>query len=137
LTANAINAVNTINIAGNAVTFAVSAYSTSNLTVGPSYSTLQSVSISSTGAPVFIMGSTVYQAASTGTVGTLMVRLVRGTTVLSSTILSVQPGDTGTVPIFFTDTVSAGGYTYTIEAASSNVETYHTSRNMFLLETKR
>lgn len=137
LTANAINAVNTINIAGNAVTFAVSAYSTSSLTVGPYYSALQSVSISSTGAPVFIMGSTVYEAASTGTVGTLTVRLVRGGTVLSSISLRVQPGETGVVPIFFTDTVSVGHYTYTIEAASSNVNTYHDSRSMFLLETKR
>lgn len=138
LTANAIDAVNTINIAGNAVTFSVSAYSASGLTVGGSfYSALQSVSITTTGAPVFILGSTVYNAAQSGTTGTLRVRLLRGTNVLSSTSLRVQPGETGTVPIFFTDTVSAGSYTYTLEASSSNVNTTHTSRSMFLLETKR
>ena len=138
LTANAINAVNTINIAGNAVTFAVSAYSTSSLTVDYSYyRTLQSVSISSTGAPVFILGSTVYEASSTEADNSLTVRLVRDGTVLSSINLRVQPWETGVVPIFFTDTVSAGYHTYTIEATCRNVITYHTSRSMFLLETKR
>lgn len=56
LTASAINAVNTINIAGNAVNIPVSAYTAAGISCNFTWTTVASLSIASTGAPIDIYG---------------------------------------------------------------------------------
>lgn len=66
LTASAVNAVNTINIAGNAVTVPVSAYSesTGTISVGTGWYDLQSAYIDADGQPVIVIAT-----ATNGTFG--------------------------------------------------------------------
>ena len=65
LTASAVNAVNTINIAGNAVTIPVSAYTSGAISISTSDVSIQSASIDSQGSPINISASFYINAGNT------------------------------------------------------------------------
>ena len=124
LTASAINAVNTINIANNAVTIPVSSFTASSINNDGTLIELQSVTIVSTGAPITILSS--FRANS----------WYPCTKITRDEIVLVDEYWTSIMAI--SDTPGAGTHTYKLYGGSYNgVIINMAQRYLGLLETKR
>jgi predicted phage tail protein len=132
--------VNTLNIQGNAVTIPVSAYAAANY-VMPSQDTVQTIFVTSTGAPaLLIFGCYLYSANHEG----LYMKLMRDTTV---EIFRVGPGSTditqqligqGMVNGMVIDNPGAGNHNYTLVVGNANGYASNASaRSITYLEVKR
>lgn len=139
LTANAINAVNTINITGQAVTIPVSAYTAGGIGVGSAGVTgpvtVQTATIQSTGAPIYIAANFVFLITSTDHNRSLTATLRRNGNIITEASINGFYVEGGVMPLSITDTPGAGTHSYTIvvQGGPANV----TARSLFLLETKR
>lgn len=140
LTASAINAVDTINIAGNAVTIPVSSFtaSTSFLYTG-SETTIQTASITSIGGMVSISLS--FQTTTSSiTPSNSYSNLRRDGVLVCAAPMDIQAA--GTVSMFsfnFAESPGAGAHTYTLTMSSLTSPEYYYPVNVaiILLETKR
>lgn len=137
LTANAVNAVNTINLAGQAVTIPVSAYSSGSILLSTTSQVMQTCVITSSGAPIAVNGSLYFSPSTTSY---LVVTIERDGTQIYTTIV-VNPIVAAT-PITFaiqiSDTPGAGSHTYTISSYLKTATTcYCWNSSLMLLETKR
>lgn len=124
MTASAVNAVNTINLAGQAVTIPVGAYSSGQTPVG-SYA--QTATIVSTGAPIVISASVVISNNQENITWSLRrngVVIYQGPNIFNPNPLAVA----------FTviDTPGAGSHTYQLGASDSSY-----NRALVLLEVKK
>lgn len=132
-------AVSTLKIQDNAVTLPVSAYTAAGWVTGD----VQSVSITTTGAPLIIIGSVRVKA--TGTAEVLhrpyYVKLKRDTTeIYTSGVLYVFCWGTDTTgytltTIVYRETPSAGTYTYKLNVPGTWVTC--AQRFLFVMETKK
>ena len=139
-------AVDTLELAGQAVTIPVSTYTSGSIALtDTAWTTVQSATITSTGAPISILGSVVCINAPlfSGT-SWFRFRILRGATDLTSAfsgILTVT-GITDAVVIspILQDTPGSGSFTYHIQIYASTAatgDTTSTTRSLLLLETKR
>lgn len=142
-------AVDTLQLANQAVTIPVSVYSSAyiEVPVGTGF-VAQTCSIDSTGAPILVIGSvTAYVPISTSGVSTGYLQLVRdGSTVVGSQTYDALPTDAVSgnygVPltVLCVDTPGAGHHTYSLVLTMYNATTTsgHTgNRTLALLETKK
>lgn len=141
LTAAAINAVDTINIAGNAVTIPNSAFSAGEYrnTAAYTWQDAQTITTTTTGSRVYVSAAGLVLIGSaidvTDTISIIpKFRLVRGSTEL------MQGG--GNCAMSFSDTPSAGTYTYKLQVTSDfgGTPTAYagvSNRSLFVIETKR
>jgi uncharacterized protein YjbI with pentapeptide repeats len=116
--------VGTLSLAGQAVTIPVSAYTAASTSAGTTAVTVQTISITSTGAPILIVTS--------GTVGggaTANVNLLRNGVAIASASFTTPS---------VSDTPGAGTHTYTmtLQGDNNNAATM-SGRLIALLETKR
>lgn len=148
LTADAINAVSTINLAGQAVTIPVSAYTDGSITLSSSVgvqTVIQTCTIASTGSPIFVSASSTFKAtfgSSTTTPLALDILFYRSGTYLSKRTIYTRTGEAFSTT--FTDTPpSAGSYDYEMRVTPVDypidVSPPFTaqSRSIVLLEVKR
>lgn len=139
LTAGAVNAVNTINLAGQAVTIPVSAYTEGSLSNSSSAEqTIQTAAITSSGAPITIIASfTTIAGDGFGGSTSTEIRLRRnGTQIAYSKIWST--GSEFPFAATYRDTPGAGSVTYTLTVVQNTASGTSTqSRSIILLETKR
>lgn len=129
LTASAVNAVNTINIAGNAVTVPVSAYSesTGKISVGTGWYDLQSAYIDTEGQPVIVIA--------TATNGTFGMPLIWGVFDKDGVAIAQSVGDSCAI----TASSSKSG-TFKLKARMPGGSSYNGAimyRSLVLLGAKR
>lgn len=124
LTISQLNVINTANIAGQAVTIPVSAYTAAGISVGSAATvTVQTAAITSTGAPVLIVTSALDSNKE------CQFTLKRDGTVTLAVAYGAAPNVTD---------VAAGYHVYTLEALNTGTSTATVSyRLIALLETKR
>lgn len=130
LTISQVNVIDTLNLAGNAVTIPTSVYSASLI----SYiftGVIQSLSFTSTGGPVFIIGACA--AIDIGGAGG-SIELRRDGVFLTSIPIG---GAYNASAITYTDIPGAGAHTYTMNANNPGNQVNYTNRSLFTLETKR
>lgn len=159
LTADAINAVNTINLAGQAVTIPVSAYTSDVINVYATEAeyTLQTAVIDATGAPIQISYSSFVDGhSSNNETGAIKLRLYRNGVLLHEIFVREKGTISGTVyyvvaselhTAMLSDNPGAGTHTYTLKmifcktcagyAANSGAYIPVSKRGIYLLETKR
>jgi hypothetical protein len=137
LTATAINAVETINIAGNAVTVPVSAFTAGSVTNdGSGWQTIQSVSITTSGSRVFVAtaGTAISVSSESGTTFTPFFRIARNG-------VELMRGGREAIALSFSDTPPAGSYTYELQMIGDPIGTAEgpiaSNRSIFVIETKR
>ena len=135
--------VNTLQLAGQAVTIPTSAYTDGaiQLSGGASGTLVQSVSFTSSGAPVYLAYDFFASATGTnqGTV-TLNLQIKRGSTVIRSIVVASSPSISNYISGAFSDTPGEGVVTYQILIVVSSVFSFTGSvskRSLFTLETKR
>lgn len=127
-------AVDTLQIAGEAVTIPRSSYTSGTLGLTASYTTIQSLSITTGGARVYLSFSCVCKLTGNATTATAIeFRIVRGATpvVDFGGLLGLPPTTdyvTSGVPITYSETPASGTYTYSIQARESSVATGEVSR---------
>lgn len=139
LTATAVNAVNTINLAGNAVTIPVSVYtdaSTSSIWTGGAI--IQQASIQSSGSPIAVFASARLEIHSNNNY-TYTVQIIRdGTVVYQMSAPATYYGITYTFTVAITDTPGVGAHTYYVKLYGAGDDAaYASQRSLILLETKR
>lgn len=120
--------VNTTQITNNAVTWIANAYTDASVAINRSWTTLQTVTITSVGGSLIVSGSVrIDQTANDGSSGYEFVatRLRRDSTVLMEFV-----GYACFLPVMYADNPAAGTYVYTIEA-------YHTDAHSSYGATKR
>lgn len=135
LTAAAINAVNTINLAGQAVTIPLSTFRSTP--AGTDANNIISVTINSTGAPILILvGSQVRGPSPISGATSLQLNLKRNGTVLTSSQVTLDSGaDKASLNLTpYTDTPGAGTHVYSVDRLGA-AEAY--DLGMVVLETKR
>ena len=125
--------VDTLQIAGNAVTIPVSAYSSSSNSF--SGENILSASITSTGGPIHVVGSLYCISVDSGAYFTMQLR--RGSTVLMNAVK--DRGDNGRVVCCLTaaTTPGAGTYTFYIYVSVSSGTAVAYGRSLLLLEAKK
>lgn len=143
-------AVDTLQLAGQAVTIPVSAYTSGNITItGSTETTVQSVSLTSTGAPIFLLftanirnGNGLVEAGDSYYYNPVPteIRIYRGATQIQRTSFS----ESGAMAVTIKDTAGAGNVTYYAKAysiggtqADGSSNAVVSARSLFLLETKR
>jgi hypothetical protein len=142
LTASAINAVNTINIAGNAVTVPASAFTQGSIGVSSTnvWVPVQALVIATTGSRVFVAtsGSAVDGSVPVGD-STFELRAI-----FRLTRNNVELAQSSSPAISFSDTPTASTHTYALEMRAPYVATTTSfssptvsNRSMFSIETKR
>lgn len=137
LTASAVNAVNTINLAGNAVTIPVSVSAT-NEVAGPYPgipTNVLSCSITSTGSPIAIIASCALRNT-TATIGSMTAQLYRdGASIGGAFFLAAN---SSAIAVFTrTDTPGVGTFAYSIVVTAGSGSSYYGARGINLMETKR
>lgn len=148
LTINQVSVIDTLQIAGNAVTVPISATTTSILSFYTDVSELtewelQSISFTSTGSPVSLFTSFVFQGGSGSNATQLInrrVRIYRNSILIHEILL--DPTLSYDVPVVIcADTPAAGSTTYRLVCAGSKSGTSSSggfsSRTIVALETKR
>lgn len=137
LTASAVNAVNTINLAGQAVTIPVGAYTdgASSQANAADRITVQSVTFMSTGAPVFVAGAFSYAGNSSCTGAYL--RIYRNGSEIVKFVSRCAPGDGGSISGVAIDTPGAGPATYSIVLSAVAGIATSSNRSLFAMEVKR
>lgn len=138
LTAAAVNAVDTINIAGNAVTVPSSAYTAGSISSGTGTDTVvQTLTITASGQPVVLIASGAF--INSATYAELTIRIKRDGTEIYSSVSLYQLG--GLFSISAVDTPSSGSRTYTVTVSALSASFYGavtvSSRSMIALEAKR
>lgn len=140
LTASAINAVNTINLAGQAVTIPTSSLSVAGLSIpiDANWYDVQTVTYTSTGAPVLLAYSFDFQGTGTGLNDSMSLRMVYNSTEIYITQCSLGSD----IPLSATTLHSAettGSRTYKIQARVNTGISAMVISNRVLtaLETKR
>ncbi len=143
LTASAINAVNTINIAGNAVTIPVFAYAagpTMFYWAGGAYVPMVSAAIDSAGGMIVIQGGFSGPGSYSDSGASNIVVVQRDGVV----IYSVGGYSAGPVHFIYSDTPGAGAHTYTLGISANIVNNgsgvpgpVYEKMSLFLLEAKR
>lgn len=138
LTADAINAVNTINIAGNAVTIPTSAYTGSDVScAADTDTTIQTVTWTSTGRPTFVSVSVNVEWPGTNVLCQFSLRTGAGVTIWSGYFSSYSR--TGAAIVSFSTTWEAppaGSVTLNLRARPSLMLTT-SEQNLFTLEVKK
>ena len=133
--------VATLNIAGQAVTIPVSAYSASGVDIGGGGShVVISAGITSTGAPIFITATSLVEITDTNNAGAT-VEILRDSTVIYTGLFSPYGQGSGetvrsSCALSLTDTTSAGAHTYYFQFKSAAAGTSY-NNSIMLLETKR
>jgi hypothetical protein len=136
LTADAINAVNTINLAGQAVTIPVSVYTSGPFSyVSGSYVVVQTASITSSGAPILVLANLLFMGDVNNNGGSMRI-LRNGVSIYEGGVRSTYETG-GTLTGVVTDTPGAGGHTYKIEVRATNGMLFPSNISLALLETKR
>lgn len=136
------NKVITDSITNNAVTIPVSAYTASGTSGSTSFTTVQSASIVSTGAPIAIWaGFFAFYYADSGA-PSIEYRLLRNSTVIYGPILVNQSQSVfidGEFMLHILDTPGSGTHSYQLQVAEGNTSNVGsvTSRVVTLLETKK
>jgi hypothetical protein len=131
-------AVDTLHLAGQAVTIPVSSYTSGIMyQSSSSWATAQSATIASTGAPIAIIASLSFKESGNGT-RFYKARIRRGGTVIFE-MPAFEPIVTGeTFSYSISNTPGAGSYTYYIQTSiSANTNIQISARSLVLLETKR
>jgi hypothetical protein len=131
--------VNTTQIASNAVTIPVSSYTSGTLTPsGGSEATIQQVTITSTGEPIFINFTCICTSTAVFGQSSTNLKLYRGTTEVQDfgQMAKMEYGNALPLAISITDTPTAGTHTYYIKA-STFISVNYKSRSMTALEVKR
>lgn len=151
MTADAVNAVSTINLAGQAVTIPIGASTTVNSSISTAATAKLSASISSSGAPIMITasisastrgdyyvdgnGATIYTA-----MGQVFATVSRSGTVISDicSVVRANDGD-GAYTFVLKDTPGVGVFTYAINVYHGHANFVSTMLNagIILLEVKR
>lgn len=137
LTAAAVNAVNTVNVAPNAITLPISAYTAGATTAN----TVQTAVITITDAPIIVLGGiTAENNSNAGFVAVLTLR--RGATVIASASAYLWPNGSGGVPTTLAlppikDEPGPGTYVYTLTTSGSVGNIESTNRGLLLLGVKR
>lgn len=143
LTAAAVNAVNTINIAGQAVTIPVAAYTTTQVSLTTTLTAYQSCAITSSGAPITVIAGAVLSVACVINASSYTIAIKRGATTVYSYTIALNPGEPFKGPFNippFQDTPGAGSQTYTLNAqlaAGGFISGTIEQRSLVLLETKK
>jgi hypothetical protein len=140
LTAQAINAVNTINIAGNAVTVPVSAFTAGSVALSQAFvwETVQSVSITTSGSRVFVATAGTALSVSFGD-GSTAIPIFR----ITRNGVELMRGGREAIALSYSDTPAAGTYTYALQMFSSDAGfnfgagPIANNRSIFVIETKR
>jgi hypothetical protein len=141
-------AVDTLQIANQAVTIPVSAYTSGSVTIGATWTTIQSAAITSTGAPIQIDATTVYTCGGGSSVEYLQMRLLRGVTQVWGSSSYVARNnyqavgyatEYGTAALGIKDTPGSGSVTYYLQMINTlNINTsYAYNRSLKLLEVKK
>lgn len=132
-------AVETLKIADQAVTIPISAYTSGTTTVSTTtYTDVQSASITSTGAPIYVHPSCICKGSGSGI---FKVRILRGSTTLWEG--EVYAINTGAIPVSLgiKDTPGSGTFTYKIQVAKDSgvgaPSIDVSNRALYLLETKK
>ena len=131
-------AVNTLQLAGQAVTIPSGAYSAGTMTVDNNERDLQSVTFTSTGAPVVINVSCVVQASS-GSLGCIFRIRRNGSEIFNSATVHIGSDFTSVIVSFsIQNTPGAGVVTYraTVEKSSTDNGTAR-NRSLSCVELKR
>ena len=130
--------VDTLKIAGNAVTIPVSAYTAGSTGEGG----VQSASIWSTGAPIFVIASYAWQGNANNR-GVITRVLRNGVVVYDSGEVVTPHGSGGLNSVSFRDTPGAGHHAYTLQVLTFPYDgsvggvIYVSARSILLLEVKR
>ncbi len=135
LTAFAINAVDTINLRGQAITIPVSAYSAGSVAASSAGTVVQTVGITSTGAPILVIGGATIGGFTVGGNATAALAVFRNGIEICRATGQVE-GTPGTLSVNtppITDTPGAGAHTYQLVAFGITAS----QRGILLLETKR
>jgi hypothetical protein len=129
-------AVDTIKIQDQAVSFAVSAFTSSSTSITSSTKNIQSVSITTTGAPVDIVAMTTVRMA-IAFQNTFTVSLYRGSSLVMSTTLETDNDGEfhANVPLMYRETRPAGTYTYYLKISGGGGSA--SNRYIRVLETKK
>lgn len=148
LTISQANVINTLNLAGNAVTIPSSASSSSAVTAASVPVTLQSVTYTSTGAPVFVFFSCTVTPSYVMDGSNLRqyLRVLRNGLPLREVMfvqVGIGSGHVACPPILvmsLTDTPVSGSVTYSVEVTTGSAwfaSTSHSNRSLLCLEVKR
>lgn len=129
--------VDTLKLAGQAVTIPVNVYTSgSSGSYGSAGTTLQTATITSTGAPIFVFGSYSYQGDANNSGMRTVIQ--RGSTVIyDSGTKSTSNGTGSLVSVSVQDTPGAGSFTYYLISYPQNGLVTANSRSLLLLEVKR
>lgn len=139
-------AVDTLQIAGQAVTIPVSAYTAGNISVGGAWIEVQSVTIESTGAPIYVHGCFAMNGPGSSSSSIGYGRIVRtgpGTATFGpwaqrAGIVDITTAQLiGAVSMGIRDTPGAGSVEYSLQAFASVVGYSAASRSLVALEAKR
>ena len=133
--------VSTLKIAGNAVTLTSSAYtSTSVNLVDDAWVDVQSVTITTIGAPILILFNGQSSQVTSGVFDIIRYRILRDATVIQGPIENWAYADENrNVSLSITDVPSAGTITYKVQAflQTSGGSANLTHRSLVAMETKR
>lgn len=140
--------IDTLQIAGQAVTIPSSAYTSGQIAIGLTETTIQSVTYTSTGNTTNISGNAIaYIPYDQSAIGSMIAyKIYRGSTMIAEFKVYVEtPAFTGredsvAMPFSISDTPSAGTVTYYLKAIklkSNSWTIYAQNRSLVVLETKR
>lgn len=137
-------AVNTLQLAGQAVTIPVSAYTAAQIVVGnsPTYTIIQTVTIVSTGAPIFIWGQAncVSNYLVNASFGMELGWGAQFYVTRNGTILSSWGQSASGVQISLLDTPGVGTFTYNLEVSAGTKQVSFgscTQRMLMAMEVKK
>jgi len=134
------NAVTTAKVTDDAITTPVSAYTSGTVTVGTSTSQpveVQSVSLTTTGKPVFLTGTFQFNPTAGWSSG-VAVDIKRDSTVIYSTTIALGESDQSMLTFSFSETPAAGTYSYKMMVSDTNAPTTTVEkRSLFAMEVKK
>jgi predicted phage tail protein len=134
-TANIADAnITTLKVAGNAITTPLSAFTAANVAVSNTGTVIQSVTITTTGGSVFIIGSYSHYNTS-GITQTGVAQINRGGTLLTNNLYTAQTGEDYCLAVSVMDTPAAGTYQY--DLISNGVDGNAGTRSLMIMEVKR
>jgi hypothetical protein len=130
-------AVDTLELAGQAVTIPSSSYTSTTVTPSGT-TTLQQLSITSTGAPVFINFTCICESSAVFGTSYTDLRLYRGATLIQNfgQMAKMAYGNAMPLAVSITDTPAAGAQTYYMKVVSYSGVRFK-ARSMTALEVKR
>lgn len=131
--------VDTIKIANNSVTIPISAFTSGSISADTYGATVQSASITSTGAPITIMASLASKSVSGSLLVYATVQILRDSTVIFSSDTAGYTDRPLQFSASLSDAPGAGTYTYSIKVTrtSGALSATVTNRSLVLLETKK